>query len=249
MGSSANPTGFLGGPTAPYIQPTPILPWLPIPRPIVVPPPAVFALTVTPAGMAFPSKDLLRLLDLYPDCPIALVPPTRYGKGRKHWHLDTRPTAPYCLKWSPTISPRINRVALQYAYPAVTENTTLYLLTPYPEHAGYYPLTPHAYLAHREGVPVPPQRAPTPTQPVPTSTIHETMYDCWQCGKAFKPIRKSQFLCSQQCNGLHRANGISLEQAKDAYRSGLTLSEVGEIFNVCEETIRKLFKRNSYPLR
>ena len=131
------------------IRPAPALPALHPPGHVLPPALDPFALTVTPAGQAFPSKALLILLDLAPDCPIALVPPARYGRGRKHWHLDTRPTAPYRLKWGPQVSPRINRVPLQYAYPPVHANLTLYLLTPTPEHPGYYPLSPHAHLAHR----------------------------------------------------------------------------------------------------
>lgn len=132
---------------------TPALPaWdaRPLPPPLpALPAPSPYTLTVTPAGQAFPSKLLCALLGLDPDCPIAVVAPKRYGRGRAHWHLDARPTARWQLKWSPEVSPRINRVELQFAYPAVTANLTLYLLTPTPEHPNYYPLTPHAHLAHR----------------------------------------------------------------------------------------------------
>ena len=144
------------GPTIGTFRPsiTPALPvrdayQLLLPAPPVLPAPSPYTLTVTPAGQAFPSKLLCALLCLDPDCPIAVVAPKRYGRGRAHWHLDTRPTARWQLKWSPEVSPRINRVELQFAYPPVTTNLTLYLLTPTPEHANYYPLTPDAHLAHR----------------------------------------------------------------------------------------------------
>jgi hypothetical protein len=71
--------------------------------------PQLPTLTVNANGRVYPSKALLRKLDLRAGQPIDLLPPTVDGAS---WHLDLRLTAARRITWHANTRPRIENIKL-----------------------------------------------------------------------------------------------------------------------------------------
>lgn len=72
---------------------------------------------------------------------------------------------------------------------------------------------------------------------------------CKQCGKEFKSYQPKPTFCSKKCKSDSQTITVDLEKLAELYQSGLTQSEIAEIFGTTQKVIFNAMQRNGIKAR